>query len=275
MVSITICYLGHLSDLFRCNHETNWAFFQNFDLLDAFSTEKFYLTVAGFYPVETDYNRYLYALTASVHLSISWLQFLSLVIYSCFNLNDLTKLSEILLFCMTQLAFLNKLTNLISRKESLRELENLLRKPIFTYVDIQGQRILTSHVDSGKLLAKIYRALCFLVVLFYALFPFLDERSGREHKFPLPCWFPFDEDNYYYPVFFVEIWSIAVSAAVNSSMDVLTVMTMTTATAQFKILNVKLVDISVPSALGGECAEDGSVRSRLRECVVHYDELLQ
>ncbi|XP_023311847.1 odorant receptor 94a-like [Anoplophora glabripennis] len=247
---------------------------ENFNLLDFFATEKLYLTVAGFYPAELSLSRYLYILSALVNLSTSWLQFLSLITFSYFSLNDLRKLSEILLFCMTQFAFLNKLTNLIWHKSSLKELEAMLQKTVFTSVRIEEKHILTNHLQGGKLLAKMYRVLCFLVVLFYALFPFLDERSDKGHTFPLPCWFPFNEGDYYYPVFFFEVWSIAISATVNSSIDVLTIMTMILATAEFKILNRKLTNIASYSGVDGDYDDDVEVRSRLGECIIHYDEAL-
>ncbi|KAJ8913713.1 hypothetical protein NQ315_007430 [Exocentrus adspersus] len=240
---------------------------QSFNLLASFSTEKLYLTLAGFYPIQPGAYTPLYLLSALIHLAVSWLQFLSLVTYSCLQFDDPTKLSEILLFCMTQFAFLNKLTNLIASKRKLLQLEVRLTNPVFTTVTDVEKSILQKHVSNGKLLAKLYRALCFLVVLFYALFPFLDDRSETEYKYPLPCWFPFDEDKYYYQVFFVEIWSIAVSAFVNSSMDVLTIMMMIVATAEFKILNRKL-----RTAFGA--GKDDAVAGRFRECVLFYEELL-
>lgn len=160
-------------------------------------------------------------------------------------------------------------------KEGLRELETLLQKPIFTDVDDEGRRILTSHIEEGKLLAKMYRMMCFLTILLYMLFPVLDKSFEREHKFPLRCWFPFNEENYYYQVVFVEVLSIAISAIINSSMDILTIMMMIVATAEFKILNRKLTNILVPSGSEEAIVEDVLVKGRLEECIVHYDELLQ
>nr|QNH68050.1 odorant receptor 26 [Apriona germarii] len=150
----------------------------------------------------------------------------------------------------------------------------MLQSRLFANVTERERTILENHIQEGRILAKIYRVLCFLVVLFYALFPFLDDRSGKTHRFPLPCWFPFDESKYYYQVFFAEILSIAVGAWVNSNIDILTVMLCILATAEFEILRNRLTTIIEPSPKSTKIGEDEAVKVRLGECVDQYDELL-
>lgn len=197
-----------------------------------------------------------------------------MAIFSYFNSSNLEKLSEMLLFCMTQFAFLNKLSNFIVQKNNLRKLEAMLQSYLLTNVMEKETRILQNHVSEGRLLAKIYRVLCFLVVLFYALFPFLDDRSGTSHRFPLPCWFPFDETHYYYQVFFLEILSIAIGAWINSNIDILTVMMCILATAEFQILGERLTAILEPLPGSASDEEDIEVKMKLRDCVDQYNELL-
>ncbi|XP_023311850.1 odorant receptor Or2-like [Anoplophora glabripennis] len=248
---------------------------QKFDLLASFDTEKYHLTLGGFYPSTHIKYKYLYVLSCIFNLFISWSQFLSMATFSYFNSSNLEKLSEILLFCMTQFAFLNKLTNFVAQKTSLMKLEVMLQSYLLTNVTQKEIDVLENHIKEGRLLAKVYRVLCFLVVLFYALFPFLDDRSGESHKFPLPCWFPFDEIKYYYQVFFMEILSIAVGAWINSNIDILTVMMCVLATAEFEVLRNRLATILQPLSTSASIAEgDALVKTKLRDCVNQYDELL-
>lgn len=216
----------------------------------------------------------LYFISHIFNASISWLQFFSMVIFAYINSSNLERVSEILLFCMTQFAFLNKLTNFTLQKANLRKIESMLQNRLFTDVTDRERTILENHIKEGRVLARIYRMLCFLVVLFYALFPFLDDRSGKTHRFPLPCWFPFDENKYYYQIFFAEILSIAVGAWVNSNIDIFTVMLCILATAEFGILRNRLTTILEPLPKSTKIGENEAVKVKLGECVDQYDELL-
>ncbi|KAJ8913712.1 hypothetical protein NQ315_007429 [Exocentrus adspersus] len=231
---------------------------EHFNLLDSFATEKLHLTLGGFYPATTVKRKFLFALSFAFNTAISWTQFLSMLTFLYFNSSKVEKVSEMLLFCMTQFAFLNKLTNFILQRNNLRRVERTLQYRVLTDVTEEEKSLLKEHVNEGRILARIYRALCFLVVVFYALFPFFDERSNGAHRFPLPCWFPFDEKNYYYQVFFGEIISIAVGAWINSNIDILTVMMCILVTAEFEILSRRILGTS----------------TRLKRCVIQYDVLL-
>ncbi|XP_023311848.1 uncharacterized protein LOC111691291 [Anoplophora glabripennis] len=240
---------------------------QKFDLLASFDTEKYHLTLGGFYLGTHIKYKHVYVLSCIFNLFISWSQFLSMATFSYFNSSNLEKLSEILLFCMTQFAFLNKLTNFVAQKTNLMQLEVMLLSYLLTNVTQKEIDVLENHIKEGRLLVKIYRALCFLVVLFYALFPFLDDRSGESHKFPLPCWFPFDETKYYYQVFFLEILSIAVGTWINSNIDLLTVMMCVLATAEFEVLRNRLATILQPLSTSASVDGDAVVKIKLRDCI--------
>ncbi|XP_023312636.1 uncharacterized protein LOC108916239, partial [Anoplophora glabripennis] len=151
----------------------------------------------------------------------------------------------------------------------------MLQSYLLTNVTQKEIDVLENHMKEGRLLAKVYRALYFLVVLFYALFPFLDNRSGESHKFPLTCWFPFDETKYYYQVFFLEILSIAVGAWINFNIDLLTVMMCVLATAEFEVLRNRLATILQPLSTSASVDGDAVVKIKLRDCVSYFDILQQ
>ncbi|KAJ8985303.1 hypothetical protein NQ317_007090 [Molorchus minor] len=248
---------------------------ETYNFLDSFKTEKLFLTVAGFYPCKNlKYIRILVISSAIFNLSIAWLQFLALLTFMFFSLPDISKVSEILLFCTTQFAFLIKLTNFILNKNSLLQLEVTLQNKLFTLVTADEKPILTRYLRDGKFIAKVYRLLCFLVVVFYAIFPFMDSQSENKHKLPLPAWFPFNPDDHYYLVFCGEILSIALGAWINSNIDILTIMMIILATALFEVLKQRLRNILKP-ADKVEIVQDGLVNERLKVCVFQYDYLLR
>ncbi|KAJ8948591.1 hypothetical protein NQ318_007595 [Aromia moschata] len=244
-----------------------------YDLLKAFDTEIFYLTIAGFYPKKTPKYKYLYILAAIFNFSLEYLQFIAMATLVYQNFSDVSKVSEALLFCMTQFAFLNKLNNFIINKSNWLLLEEMLENPVFRNVISDEELIVTLYISGGKRIAKIYRVLCVLVVVFYALFPFMDNRDETQHKFPLPAWFPFNPNEYYYEVFSAEILSIAIGAWINSNIDILTIMAIILGTAQFEVLKRRIKMILKPAIDGIPVGED-IVQDRVKKCIIHYNDLL-
>lgn len=242
------------------------------DLIETFQMERTHLMYGGFYPADLClWKKFLYYLTFTFNTGISWTQFLLMIAFVFHQLSDLTKVSEVLLFSCTQFAFICKLSNFIWHKNNMLQLEQALRNRRFTHLTKEEQTILNSYVSEIRHLAKIYRVLCFGVVLFYGLFPFVDRDAEGNKKLPLPLWFPFNPFNYYNEIHFMTILSIAVGAWTNSNIDILNIMMIMLGTAQIEILKNRYEKV-IPFPFHGEL-DELSVRHELKECVKHFNDI--
>lgn len=242
-------------------------------LRKAIETEKLYLTLGGFYPAKLHFCwQILYILSCTFNTTISWMQFLLTITFMFTQLSNLVKVSEVLLFSCTQFAFICKLMNFIWHKQELVKLEGFLLNIRFNYLTPEQEKILNSYVNEIKHLAKIYRILCFAVVLFYGLFPYLDMDENGNKKLPLPMWFPFNPYHYYNAIHVMSILSIAVGAWTNSNIDVLNIMMITLGTAQIEILKDKFKNI-IANPNTHEVLDEVSIQSSLRECVIHFNDI--
>ncbi|CAH1108941.1 unnamed protein product [Psylliodes chrysocephalus] len=116
----------------------------------------------------------------------------------------------------------------------------------------------------------MFRVLCVFVVIFYGLFPILDKNPEETKKLPLPLWFPFEIDKSYYFIWFMTVLSICIGAWTNSNIDILTIMLITLATAQFEILKKRLRSI-VP--INDEHMDERLLMRKLKDCVIHFNDI--
>lgn len=124
-------------------------------------------------------------------------------------------------------------------------------------------------VNSGRHFARIYRILCFLVLLFYGLYPFFDKNADGSMKLPLPLSFPFDTQNYYFVVYSLSIFSMFIGAWTNSNIDILTIMLVTLGTSQLEILKYKLDKV----ILARTTAPDEIIQRKLKEHAEHLKDI--
>ncbi|KAG5891117.1 hypothetical protein JTB14_022230 [Gonioctena quinquepunctata] len=243
-----------------------------FDLNGTFQVDKFQLTLGGVYPVKKIKLKSLYIFSAIFNHAISLTQLLLMLIFSLTQLSDLVKLSEALYFSSTQIAFISKLLNFNLRRKSMLELEDFLRLPSLTQVTDEEESIIREQIKGVRRIGVIFRVSCVGVVLFYGLFPLLDETSDGSKKLPLQLWFPFDSRKYYYELWFLEVLSVAIGAWINSNIDVLSYTLTTLATAQFGILKSRLRNV-VKTTNYPE--DDDIVFEELRGCVIHHNDIIR
>lgn len=176
-----------------------------------------------------------------------------------------TKLSETFLFCMTQAAFLCKLTNFIFRKEIMAEIESLLNGPTLKRLTLFERKIIDDYMVQFKYLSKIYRVLCFLCVIFYGMFPFID--GDPEHLLALPGWFPFiNIKEYQVEIVLAQMCGVGIGAFNNSTLDLLAAILVTLGSAQFAILENRLKNVTKNS---------DRVREEVNSCIVYQNTLLE
>ncbi|XP_023012171.2 putative odorant receptor 85d [Leptinotarsa decemlineata] len=202
--------------------------------------------------------------------TISWVQLLLTLTFSITQLSNLVKLSEALLFNSTQIAFVCKLLNFNLQHRSMLKLEEFLRQPTLTKVTEEEDNIIRHYVRGVRRIGLIFRVLCVVVVIFYALFPLMDRNPDGSKKLPLPIWLPFDSNKYYHTIWFSEVLSIAVGAWINSNIDILSYTLMTLGTAQFEILKNRLRNLVKTS---NEFVEEDLVLEKMKQCVIHFNDI--
>lgn len=177
--------------------------------------------------------------------------------------HELSKLSETLLYFMTHLTYICKLMNFGCHRSQMLQIEDMLRRPVFYgYRQIELKK-LKERVASTKLIGKTFRLMCVFCVLAWGLVPYLD--NSKTKGLPLPGWLPYNTTKYYYPTFVFQMTALSITACVNSTIDILTWMLITLASAQFDILKEKLKNIDYKS---------GS-RFEFKACVKHYKEIVK
>ncbi|KYB28981.1 hypothetical protein TcasGA2_TC032272 [Tribolium castaneum] len=240
---------------------------KDYDLRNAFETERTLLTLSGFYPRRTKKYNFFYNTSALINLFIAYGQLFSMVVQMVIDRNELSKLSETLLFFMTHFTFLCKLTNFVYYKKKMFEIEDNLSRKIFYGFELWQ---IKPKIDSCKFIAKIFRILCILVVLFYTLVPYLDDKEDL--SLPLPGWLPYNTKKYYYPTVIFQVMSVSVSAYNNSSIDVLTCMLITVASAEFNLLKgaLKTIDFHPKGHNTKQLIE-----AKFENCVNHHKEIVK
>ncbi|RZC39051.1 7tm 6 domain containing protein, partial [Asbolus verrucosus] len=235
---------------------------KDFFLINTFKTERQYLLYGSFYPSRNP--KILHIIFGMFMFLYSWTEFFSMAAVLFIEKDNLTKLSETLLFCMTQAAFLCKLTNFLMHNKEMAEIEELLKHPILNDLSVTETKIVESYMIQFKYLSTVYRILCILCVVFYGMFPFIDE--DPEHLSPLPGWFPFDIKQYQYEIVLAQTAGIGIGAFNNSSLDILATILITLGSAQFDILKHKLQ------------TDEGRSKPRIRQiknCVIYHNILLE
>lgn len=239
---------------------------------DGYIFEKKLLTISGMYPVKNPSIFYYGRSIITWFLSCANLVSQLIMMYQ--EAGDLSKITSLLYYCMTQTAFICKLLNFNLRKRLLIVMEEELRNPLFnTFSRDQNKKYLQSPISGLKQIASIFRVLCALVLLFYAIFPSIDKNP--DNPLPMQGWYPFDIKKYRMYVYVFQVVSVGVSAFNNSTMDILTSGLITTASVQFLILkdNLRNMVENLPQKTRNDISE--VVDRRLEKCVRHHNDILK
>ncbi|XP_044258925.1 odorant receptor 94a-like [Tribolium madens] len=208
------------------------------------------------------YKKLVITIIASL---ITIAQFLSMVMQIIIAGNDLTVLSETLLFFMTHLTYMCKLVNLLFYKTNLLHIEDLLTRPKFYGFSQNELKNLKEGIESTKTVAKLFRIFCALACIAYGLVPYLDNTKAM--ALPLPGWLPYDTTKYYYQTCVFQMVAVSITASINSTIDILTWKLITIAAVQFDILKRKLrnLDFNLEAKL---------LQIQFKNCVKHHKEIV-
>ncbi|KAJ8923005.1 hypothetical protein NQ315_001553 [Exocentrus adspersus] len=235
---------------------------EDHDLLSTFTIDRKLLLICGVYPNQGEMPKSLHRLSSFLFISISFLINIAVIVFITENLQDVPLVAQALLFSITQTSFLCKLLNLHRKKVNLLEIEQILSGAVFATCCKDKTTIIQTHVKATKTVAVVYRAICVLVCVTYAVFPLMDE---GEWTLPLQSWTPFEVDNSvkYWTVFAFHWISFSMSPYVNSSIDILAYMLITLVASQFEILKDNLTKL--------RCEAEGATVEFDRNVVLHYE----
>lgn len=241
-----------------------------FDFNKVYALERAFLKSIGIYPLnETKYTCILIT-SAIMAFVLVYLHFVLMLIQLFCQVSNITKASNILLYLMTHIAFVSKMTNFALNKHQMCLVDDILNNPIFKTVSLRETEIIVNSMVSSKYLSVVFRFLCVGVVLFYGIYPVIDISS--ENMYPLDLWYPFDPNGYYSTIILFEVSLIALGAWTNSNIDILTIKLISLGTAQIEILKKKLKSLVNNME---EVVTDEIVNTRLKHCIEHYSLILR
>lgn len=243
--------------------------FQTFDLRNVFSIEKTILTISGFYPrrstaTSKSFDYYSYYSRLLFSLLVSYGHTFLMIAEIALNIDDLSKLSECLLYFITQVTSICKLMNFLVNQTTLLDIEDMLAEPQFYgFTDRQFHQYVAKEMAIVDFVTKQFRVSCVLVVLGYSAIFQLNYYDVIELN--VPGWDLLKK--FYLPVSILQILSIVISASNNSSMDITTWKLISIATAQLHILKDNLENIRyLEKSVSKQC---------FIKCIQHHKSIIE
>lgn len=225
------------------------------------------LSATGIWPKKTPSPFY------KMKTGVSWLLAISLLttmtMETLNDLNDFTKLSEILYINVTIAAYFVKMAVFTYKREIILNTIKFLRDPIFLSYPEDLSRYMVNAVRVSNLLGKTYQYSACCCVILFTVYPFLDNK-------PTPFPFPYDLGKYNYIMFVQQAVAVSIAAWNNSSLDVLCTSLIGIACAQFDILAGKITSSKVEeNEEHFDLKKDREVRKNLKQCVTHHLAILK
>lgn len=231
-------------------------------LCKVFDIEKKLLSITGFYPKRNNYS-YYYNFSAFINILVTCVQLSSMVGQMIVDQKDISKITDTLLFFMTQFTFLGKLINFLYHRKDLLVVEDKLSESVFYNFPQEKFKILTSKLNGCRAVAKNFRILCVLCVILYSILPCF----SNERTLPMPGWVPYDEKKYYFQTAIFQILSVSLCAYNNSSFDILTWKLITISSGHLQILNENLSDLIYTTGKEAKIA--------FRNCIQHHFAIIE
>lgn len=166
--------------------------------------------IGGFYPSRIRRTPLVNLSTIFTYL-ITFVQVVS-VVHFALTTTDLAKVSEILLFSLTQVSFVNKLINFHLKSWKLADLDETLEQDVFTNVNEEEEKILRAAFAKCQKILTVFLISCVFVTLMYGVAPLMDNVSNGRKNYPFPGKFPFNPDDYYVAIFLGEVTAVGISA---------------------------------------------------------------
>lgn len=156
-----------------------------------FKLQKKVLTAFGAWP--KDKGRWLWLYNAWAILfsyNITYTISISLIINMILSFGDLERMVNASYYLLTHLSFVAKLTFFILRRHKFNELLSMLDNPHFNQILPHQKLIYDSWLKTSSFFAYFFLVACYIVTLFYDLFPIIDK--DENNILPIGGWFPFD-----------------------------------------------------------------------------------
>lgn len=227
--------------------------------------------MGGIYPRE-EHTRLFYYVGFLITLFFSFGLFFTMSI-DLFIEKEMSQIISILYYLPQQTAYVIKLINFIIKGNEMKKIEEIFEMNLFNLHKEHQYDYLNDAIRKTRIIANVFRLLCCLVVLFYALPPMFTENM----KIPLPGWYPFDVEKYAVYIYLFEVTAVFVSATINSNIDILDVRLISMGTAQLNVLMSNLENVVEDDEIKHLKREnlEKIVEERLKVYVKHHQIILE
>lgn len=168
-----------------------------------------------------------------------------------------------LYFSTSQLTYILKLFNYLYKREKIFKIHQLLTLKIFNSYEEDQHRFIIEKVINTNKLSTIFRYLIVVWLAMYLIYPVVDNSL-----LAIPAWYPFNVEKYRWYIIIYQVASVAISALINSSMDIVTIGFISVATAHFSIIKDTLTNIKK-----GENLED--VKRKIAFCCHYHNSTIE
>ncbi|KAF2904118.1 hypothetical protein ILUMI_02071 [Ignelater luminosus] len=232
---------------------------------DAFKVQYNTLILTGIWPIENPNVIY------RIKTILSWVSALGLsgvmLTQLIHDITDFTKLSETLYILLAYMGFIVKLVVFMYRRKEFLNVINFLKNPIFLSYPEDLDHYMAKSINQSVRLAKIFQPFAVSFVIFYAVYPILDNTS-------LPFPFPYDLGKYRMVMYCSQLISEGMAAINNMYIDTICTSLMGIIAAQLDILTEKIMRLNENDgtvedhAISNEVCE--SIYEKLKDCVKHH-----
>uniref|UniRef100_R9PST7 Odorant receptor n=1 Tax=Dendroctonus ponderosae TaxID=77166 RepID=R9PST7_DENPD len=241
---------------------------QIYDICSFLEGEHIRLGIGGFYPRRI--KRTFIVNLVTVFAYIITIAQMAVVINFVLSITDIVTITEVLLFSMTQVGFVNKLVNFHRNSRKVATLDELISQEIFTRVTVAEMDIMKTSFQRCQKVLNIFLLSCFGVTLLYGVVPAVNGIMTGTKMYPFPGKFPFNPDDYFVLIYGGEVATVAVSAWNNGAMDCLFTKHTVIATTLFRILRKKIKDLHYNTNEG-----ERPLENRIKHCVRYYNEIIK
>lgn len=236
-----LMHLIHFHYFTRSNgYKPVWFLFQRFTFCDVFKTEKWILTLFGFYPVKESLSTWR-TVSGTLNFIVS-IVITALIIVPAFS-TDYYGIIKSSRLWVTEIAFIAKLIIFIYHKKTILNIEEALQKPLLRTFSKDSLKYVFKDIKFTQRFCNFYRYNIFFCILFILSAPFLDRTSRRSLPYDAfsPC--PLAENYCFYGFFIFQVFYLYSTSSVNINMELMFSCLMTIICCLFDILKNNLENI--------------------------------
>lgn len=175
----------------------------------------------------------------------------------------LDKIIGSLYFAITEITYVSKLCNYIFNRNDIANIDAYLSTDVFRSYNKDEEKYVKNAVRSANRLVTTFRALIVICIFMYSLYPFIDKRL-----LPLDAWFPIDMEKYRYPLIVFQVFSVALSSLINSSIDIITIGFISVTLAHYSIIKERLINIK-------QGLQPQDVMKTIQQCCYYHNSVIR